>query len=145
MSQVQFYSYHLHLRDNKFPSIHLGGHLFQQYVCDIWVSSDHNHLRWVQHNQPRLRAALYSGLEDVASQHDDNLDLDSIGHRVVLPSSYIGGPWYINQWFQDAVAIARHFHGFDLFITFTSNLSWESLTSELLPGQTTADRPDLVV
>jgi hypothetical protein len=145
MSQVQFYSYRLHLRDNDYPSIHLGGRLFQQYVCDMWVSTDHNRLRWVQQNQPRLRAALYSGLEDVASQQDDNVDLHTVGRRVVLPSSYIGGPRYMNQRFQDAIAVARHYHGFDLFITFTSNPSWEVLTSALLPGQTTADRPDLIV
>ena len=145
MTQVQFYSYRLHVRDNDYPTIHLAGRLFQQYLCDIWVSSDQNRLRWIQHNQPRLRAALYSGLEDVASQQDDNLDLHSIGQRVILPSSYIGGPRYMNQRFQDAVAVARHYHGFDLFITFTSNPSWNVLTSELLPGQTTSDRPDLVV
>ena len=51
----------------------------------------------------------------------------------------------MNQCYQDAVAIAHHYHGFDLFITFTSNPRWEAITSELLPGQTTADRPDLVV
>ena len=145
MSQVQFYSYQLHLRDRDFPSIHMGGRLFQQYVCDIWVSSDHNRLRWVLHNQPRLRADLYSGLEDVASHNDTNLDLHSVGRRVILPSSYVGGPRYMNQRYQDAVAIARHYHGFDLFITFTSNPRWDALTSELLPGQTPADRPDLVV
>jgi hypothetical protein len=51
----------------------------------------------------------------------------------------------MNQRFQDAVALARHYHGFDLFITFTSNPSWPALTEELLPGQVPADRPDLVV
>jgi hypothetical protein len=106
MSQVQFYSYRLHLHDADFPSIHMGGRLFQQYLCDIWVSCDQNRLRWVQHNQPRLQAALYSGLEDVASHHDDNLDLHSIGRRVILPSSYVGRPCYMNQRYQDAVAIA---------------------------------------
>jgi len=145
MSQVQFYSYRLHLRDKDFPSIHMGGRLFQQYICDVWVSSDHNRLRWVLHNQPRLRADLYSGLEDVASHNDANLDLHSVGRRIVLPSSYVGGPRYMNQRYQDAVAIARHYHGFDLFITFTSNPCWEAITSELLPGQMTADRPDLVI
>ena len=109
------------------------------------MSLDQNQLRWVQHNQPRLRAALYSGLEDAASHHDDALDLNSIGRRVILPSSYVGGPQYMNQRFQDAVALARHHHGFDLFITFTSNPSWPALTEELLPGQVPADRPDLVV
>ena len=51
----------------------------------------------------------------------------------------------MNQRFQDAVAIAHQYHGFDLFITFTSNPSWGALKDKLMPGQTTADRPDLVV
>jgi hypothetical protein len=67
--------------------------------------------------------ALYSGLEDVTSQHDNMLDLTSIGCRVVLPSSYASGPCYMNQHFQDTIALARHYHGFNLFITFTLNLS----------------------
>ena len=145
MSQIQFYSFWLHLHDTDFPSLHLGGCLFQQYICDVWISSDQNRLRWVQHNQPRLHTDLYSGLEDVTSQNDNDVDLTTIGHCVILPSSYVSGPHYMNQHFQDAIAIARHFHGFDLFITFTSNPSWTTLTDELLPGQVSADRPDLVV
>jgi len=105
MNQVQFYSYRLHLHDTNFPSLHIGGHLFQQYLCDIWVSSDQNWLCWVQHNQPCLCAALYSGLEDAVSHHDDALDLNSIGRHVILPSSYVGGPRYMNQRFQDTVGI----------------------------------------
>jgi hypothetical protein len=31
------------------------------------------------------------------------------------------------------------------FITFTTNPKWPEITSELLPGQTANDRPDLVV
>jgi hypothetical protein len=99
MTQVQFYSYHLHLHDSDFPSIHMGGRLSQHYICNIWVSSNQNRLHWIEHNQPHLHTAVYSGLKDVASQHDDNLDLHSIGHCVVLPSSYIGGPRYMNQCF----------------------------------------------
>jgi hypothetical protein len=32
----------------------------------------------------------------------------------------------------------------DLFITFTCNPQWPDITSELEPGQTATDRPDLV-
>jgi hypothetical protein len=49
----------------------------------------------------------------------------------------------MNQRFQDAIALARYYHGFDLFITFTCNLSWPEIIASLLPGQVTADRPDL--
>ena len=73
------------------------------------------------------------------------LNLISIGHCVILPLSYIGGPCYMNQCFQDVIALARHYHGFDLFIMFTSNLSWEAITQELLPSQAAIDHPNLVV
>jgi len=40
MSQAQFRSFRLHMRDSSFPSIHLGSRLFQQYMRDMWVSAD---------------------------------------------------------------------------------------------------------
>lgn len=143
MTQIQFYSYQIHIRKDKFPTLHYGGRLFQQYLCDVWVSTDQNRLRWLRNNQPQLRAALYSGLEDAVGRSDDNLDLNDIGRRTVLPSSYTGGPCYMHQMFQDAMALARHFHKIDLFITVTCNPAWEEITRELLPGQNAADRPDL--
>jgi len=145
MSQVQFYSYWLHIHDREFPLIHLGGCLFQQYVCDMWVSTDQNRLCWIENNQPKLCASLYSGLEDAIAQLDDNLDLHNVGRKVVLPSSFVGSPRYMNQLFQDTMAIARFYGGFDLFITFTTNPVWPEITKALLPGQCAADRLDITV
>src|SRR5258708_19959709 len=51
----------------------------------------------------------------------------------------------MNQRFQDAMALARHYQGFDLFITFTCNPFWPEITNELLHSQSTSDRPDLSV
>ena len=145
VSQVQFYSYRLHTRTNEFPIILCGGRLLQQYICDMWVSTDQNRLRWVESHQPQLRAALYSGLEDAVGHGEGDLNLADVGHRVVLPSSYIGGPRYMNQRFQDAIAVARYYHGFDLFITFTCNSQWPEIKDALLSCQSAADRPDLTV
>jgi len=50
----------------------------------------------------------------------------------------------MNQLFQDAMAIARFYGGFDLFITLTTNPAWPEITNALFPGQTAADRPDLI-
>jgi hypothetical protein len=143
ITQVMFYSFCLHTRDRQFPILQCGGRLFQQYVCDMWVSTDQNRLRWVETHQPQLRAALYSGLEDAVGHGEPDLNLRDVGRRTVLPSSYIGGPRYMNQRFQDAIALACYYHGFDLFITFTCNPSWPEIVHALLPGQVTADRPDL--
>ena len=109
----------------------------------MWVSTDQNRLRWIENHQPQLRAALYSGLEDAVEHRERDIDLHDVGHRVVLSSSYIGGPRYMNQRFQDAIALTRYYHGFDLFITFTTNALWPEITSALLPHQSAADRPDV--
>ena len=45
---------------------------------------------------------------------------------------------------QDALAINRHFRGADLFLTMAANPNWPEIKEALLPGQISADRPDLV-
>ena len=62
----------------------------------------------------------------------------------MLPSSYIGGLRHLQQRYQDTMAIARFFKRIDLFITMTANPNWDEIAWELLPGQTSYDRPDLV-
>jgi hypothetical protein len=51
----------------------------------------------------------------------------------------------MNQHFQDAIALAHYYHGFDLFVTFTCNPSWPEIKQALFSGQSTADRPDLSI
>jgi hypothetical protein len=54
-------------------------------------------------------ASLYNGLEDAISNRDEDVDLNELGKRYILPSSYIGGPRHMQQRYQDAMAIARYF------------------------------------
>ena len=70
--------------------------------------------------------------------------MDEVGRRVVLPSSYVGGDRFMQQLYQDSMALVRHFGKPSLFITFTANPKWAEIQDELLPGQTAIDRPDLV-
>jgi len=46
--------------------------------------------------------------------------------------------------FQDSIAIVQFFSKPTFFITFTANPKWREITENLFPGQTAADRPDLV-
>ena len=50
------------------------------------------------------------------------------------------------QNYQDGMALCRVFGAPDLFVTFTCNPKWDEIADALLmePGQTYADRPDLV-
>jgi Helitron helicase-like domain at N-terminus len=75
---------------------------------------------------------------------DNHVDLNQVGQRIFLPSSYLGGPRDMHQRYLDGMAIARHFKKIDIFLTMTANPNWIEIKRELLPGQTVVDRPDLV-
>jgi hypothetical protein len=49
-----------------------------------------------------------------------------------------------DQHCQDALTINHHFKSADLFMTVTADPNWPEIQTELLPGQTATDRPDLV-
>jgi helitron helicase-like protein len=99
ITQVKFYSYYLYMRNNEFPTLQCGDHLFQQYICDMWVSTDQNCLQWIESHQVNLHATLYNGLEDAVHNTKRDIHINNLGHHIILPSSYIGGPCYINQCF----------------------------------------------
>ena len=77
-----------------------------------------------------------------AAEVDDG-DMESIGKKVILPSSFIGSPRHMVQLYQDSMSIVRRFGKPDLFVTFTCNPSWPEIANELQYNQTSNDRPDL--
>jgi hypothetical protein len=144
ITQTRYYAYQLHTRSGEFSIIHRSGRLFQEWLVDMWASADQNRLTYLRQNQDKLRASVYSGLEDAISAADNSVDLNELGQRFILPSSYIGGARHMYQRFQDAMAIARYYRKVDLFITITANGNTPEVQRELLPGQHASERPDLV-
>ena len=112
VSQTQYSAFRLHTRNNEYSTIHRSARLFQQYIVDMWASTDQCRLAFLRFNQARLRASLYSGLQDWLTS-DDVGSANDLGQRVVLPSSYIGGPRHQQQRYQDAMAIARFYKHID--------------------------------
>ena len=106
----------------------------------MWAATDQNRLSYLHFNQLEIRGSLYQGLSDAIN---GDTDLHDIGQRVVLLSSYTGGPRYMKQCLQDALDLARYHRKIDLFITVTCNPNWPEITRELLPGQTATNHPDL--
>jgi len=80
----------------------------------------------------------------VHDRHDGE-DVGPLGHKLILPSSHVESPRFMTQLFQDAMAICRHFHKPDLFLTMTVNPKWPEIIYSLFPGQTATDRPDIVL
>lgn len=119
LSQHAFYRYHLYLRGGQPSNLFLAGRLFQQYIVDAWACCDQNKLQWMRKHQAAFRSDLYNGLSDIIIRSD--VDVSTLGRRIILPSSYVGGDRYMMQLFQDSMAIVRQFGRPTLFITFTAN------------------------
>lgn len=77
-------------------------------------------------------------------ENDGVVDAHQIGRFYVLPSTFVGGPRFMTQLYQDAMAIVRKYGKPDLFITMTCNPNWREIQDGLLPGMTSWDRTDLV-
>jgi len=67
-----------------------------------------------------------------------------LGRKLILSSSHVRSPRFMTQLFQDAMAICRHFHKPDLFLTMTANPKWPEIIYSLFSGQTATDCPDIV-
>ncbi|GKD98001.1 DNA helicase PIF1, ATP-dependent, partial [Tanacetum coccineum] len=76
-----------------------GGRLFQQYLVDAYTTVEDQRLKWTRNNQDTLRVDL--------NQHH--------GKRIVLPKTFTGGPRYMMQNYQDAMALCR---------TLTGKVQW---------------------
>lgn len=142
LEQRQFYRYRLHTRNSEFSLLFYAGRLFQQYCVDAFSSCEATALDWIRKNQDKIRADIYEGLRDHLITTDVNLD--ELGRRVVLPSSFTGGDRFMQQLFQDSMAIVRYYGKPTLFITFTANPRWPEIVRNLFAGQQPADRPDLI-
>lgn len=144
--QQAYYRFRLHMRQNKFSVLHYSRRLFQQYVVDTWASCDLNKLDWLCMNQTTIRADLYNGLADKL-QRDENTDVASLGKRFILLSSYTGGDRYMQQLYQDSMALVRRFGRPDLLITFTANPNWPDIQEALkdFPEKKPEDHLEIVV
>ena len=89
-------------------------------MVDAWAVVDQSQLSWFKFNQARIRTDLYNGLADVLDQGDMNLS--EVGRRVILPSSYVGGDRFMQQLYQDSMALVGRFGKPSPFITFMVNL-----------------------
>jgi hypothetical protein len=144
VSQAEYFRYRLFPRLNESNHIFMAGKLFQEYAVDSWASTEQSRLSYHRNNQSRLRADTYQGLTDAVAA-DPNADGRELGQRIILPSSFTGGSRYMIQHCQDALAINRHFHGADFFLTMTADPNWKEIKEALLPGQSSDSRPDLAV
>lgn len=139
MTQLEWYAYLLFKRDS-FSTILASGRLFQELAVDMYVALEHSRLKYFENNQTRIRAELYTGVLEAM----DNEAEGFAGRRVILPSSFIGGPRHMQQLYQDSMALVAKYGRPSLFITMTANPNWPEIVDCLEYEQRPEDRPDLV-
>ncbi|XP_029348190.1 uncharacterized protein LOC115034847, partial [Acyrthosiphon pisum] len=71
-------------------------------------------------------------------------EINPVGRRTILPSTFLGGPRYMKQCYHDAMSIVRKYGKPDLFITFTCNPRWPEIVDNIPYWLNATDRPDLV-
>ena len=116
--------------------------LFQQFLVDLHCKIGTEQLQFLRHEQIALHADCYQDLQDAIVDGDG--DPSNVGRRIILPSTFTGGPRYMHERQQCAMTYVRKYGHPDLFITTTCNTNWPEIKTNLLPGQNPEDRPELV-
>ncbi len=145
LTRNAYTKYRLRILDNHFSPILNGGRLFQQYLVDSYLKIEKERIAYIIKNQKVIRSDKYVNVQQALNNIAANEHRIEIGKVIILPSTFIGSPRYMEENFQDSMAIVRKFGKPDLFLTMTCNQKWREITENLLPGQEPADRPDLVV
>lgn len=144
MTMREHYAFRLQIRANEGQSLIRGGRLFLQFVGDAWCCIEHGRLLWVLANQKTLRSEVYNNIVDCVNRGDT--DASTVGKRIVLPASYTGSPRFMQQIYQDCLAVCRKLGHPDLFITFTCNPKWPEIGNLVhkIRNSNASVRPDII-
>ena len=77
------------------------------YLIDTYCKIETEWLQFLWREQTALRADCYQDLWDAILDGDG--DPNNIGHRIILPSAFIGGPCYMHERQQDAMSYVRKY------------------------------------
>jgi hypothetical protein len=134
---AEYYKFYAHARDVtnelelcKHDFLLRGKQLSQQFWVDMWVKIETDRINYLtsQEQQKKFRKAKYSNLLEAI---ENDLDVTSVGSRVILPSSFQGSFRNQRQHYLDVVAIGAYYGKPDLFITLTCNPKWQALIDAL--------------
>jgi hypothetical protein len=145
VTMLEFVRHRSHYRLNEPNPFTCYGRLSNQLAVDAYSMIEASRLQFIADHQKELRCESVQGITDATSK--GLTSADSIGGRVIVPTSFTGGRRYHVMNYQDAMAICRVYGPPDLFVTFTCNPKWKEIVDALCfePGQQPCDRSDIVV
>lgn len=108
-------------------------------MVDAWSAIEEARLTYIRHNQ-------HSNTDEEEEEFVGTIEGDEEPvENVRLPSSFVHSPAWSAANISDCLALRKALGPVTLFITFTTNPRWPEITSQLQPGQSANDRPDLIV
>ncbi|XP_056698246.1 uncharacterized protein [Spinacia oleracea] len=140
ISAREYYVYKLQSRPNNL--LLRAGRCLQQYIVDMYVKIENTRLYFFRRNQATIRGDLYQGILDTVESGETNAR--NMGHRVVLPPTFIGGPRDLKKRYLNAMALVQRCGKPESFVTMTCNPNWPEIKQELGIGEEGQNRPDLV-
>nr|GEV14580.1 hypothetical protein CTI12_AA123990 [Tanacetum cinerariifolium] len=129
ITKKEYYAYVIQYRQNQGTTLHKVRSLFQQYLVDAYTTIEEQRLSWKRNNEYTLGVDLYHNVCDTITRGDTNAA--GLGKRIMLPYTFIGGPRYMMQNYQDVVALSQAYGNPNMFITFTSNPKWPEINEML--------------
>ncbi|XP_025662239.1 uncharacterized protein [Arachis hypogaea] len=125
----QFFAFRLQKRTGESPLILRSKRLFQQFLVDAYTMVESERLKFFRCKQPQLRVDKYKCLHE--SLINGDVDAARLGKRIILPSTFTGGPRYAGYP--------------SYFITMTCNPEWDEIRREVTSiGLKAEDRPDIL-
>ena len=106
----------------------------QEWACDSMSRLEEERLSFAENSPLQQRLATDRSIRNSSNGENPGK---------ILPASHPGSPAKRKSDTEDALAIVNRKGRPHLFITVTMNANWPEITSNLLPGQTAYDRPDL--
>uniref|UniRef100_A0A0R0KEV8 ATP-dependent DNA helicase n=1 Tax=Glycine max TaxID=3847 RepID=A0A0R0KEV8_SOYBN len=143
LTMRECFAYRLQFKSNEAQTLLHSRKLFQQFIVEGYTMVESIRLSYIRNNQKKLRVDKYCSLQN-------SLDTGTAkgltkGKRVILPSTFVGSPRYMDQLYFDGMAICSHVGFPNLFITLTCNPNCPEIRKLLSPlNLKPTDRPDIV-
>ena len=125
----------------RMTHMHLCGRLLNEWLVNMFCRMENERLSVIRKEQKQRNATRTQLCEALSNELSGT---EAVG-STYLPSSVPGSPRHLRRLRSDALELARRKVPPTFFITLTCNPYWPEIVACLRPGQTAADRPDIVV
>ncbi|XP_027124286.1 uncharacterized protein [Coffea arabica] len=142
VSAREYYCYRFQIRDDDESMLLHCLRLLQQFSVDSYVKIETSRLDFHRHRQNVIRLEILQGVLDSVSIGQS--EGSKVGCKIVLPSSFIGGPRDMRRRYLDAMALVQKYGKPDIYLTMTCNPACKEIQDNLKYHEKPQDRPNLL-